>query len=97
MWRQLKDTVEDKGAALEEDVSPVPAVVFDPVVSFGLDPQIKSNKRQPANPATHTVSICANYRYHKTYRITCVANERPSGTRKEANANMQYATKSLQD
>lgn len=97
MGRKLEDAVEDKGTTLKKDVSPIPAVIFDNMVRFGLDPQVEGNKGKTADPSVHTVSMDTDIYASDPHRIICVAKDRPSGTRKHAKANMQYATKSLPD
>ena len=50
MWRQFEDSIKDEGATLEEDVAPIPTIVFDDMMSFSLDPKIESNKCEATNP-----------------------------------------------
>ena len=96
MRRKLEDAIEDEGSTLEEYIAPVPAVIFDDMVSFSLDPEVEGNESYSADPSSaysqHTRAIL---RPPPAYLMTCVAEDRPSGMRKHANANMQYATKSL--
>lgn len=49
--RHFEYPVKDEGAALEKDVSPVPAVIFDDVVGFGLDPEVKCDENDSTDPA----------------------------------------------
>lgn len=51
MRRKFKDAIEDKCTALEEDVSPVPTIVFDYVMSFGFDPKVKRDEGDPTQPS----------------------------------------------
>ena len=48
--RELEDTIKDKGTTLEEDIAPVPAVVLDDIVRLGLDPKVKGNQCNSADP-----------------------------------------------
>lgn len=41
MWRKFKNAVEYEGTALEEDIAPVPPVVFYDVVRFGFYPEVE--------------------------------------------------------
>lgn len=41
--RQLKDTIKYESAALEEDVAPVPPIVFYDIVRLRFDPEIESD------------------------------------------------------
>ncbi len=49
--REFKDAVEDKVAALKEDVSPIPAIVLDHVVSLLFDPKVEEDKDDASDPA----------------------------------------------
>ena len=103
MRRQLEYTIKHKRATLEEDVAPVPAIVFHDMVCLRLDPDIerdKDNATDPANGANGQHAFGRDTRSQKgqwylTYRRTWTGVDKPSGTRKQENANMQYATKSL--
>ena len=48
---QLENTIEDKISALEEAVAPVPAVVFDNMVSFRFYPKVEANENDASNPS----------------------------------------------
>ena len=50
MRGELEHAVEDKRAALEEDVAPVPAIVLHDVVCLRLDPEVEGNKGNAADP-----------------------------------------------
>lgn len=43
MWGKLEDTVKNQSTTLEETIAPVPAIVFDHVMRFSFDPEIKRN------------------------------------------------------
>ena len=45
---KLKNTIKDQIAALEEYVTPIPAVIFYDVVRLRLDPEIKYDKEKTA-------------------------------------------------
>jgi hypothetical protein len=49
--RQLKDTIEHESTALEENVTPVPTIIFHYVVGFRFDPKVKSNEQKSADPS----------------------------------------------
>ena len=51
MRREFKDAVKYEGAALEEDVTPVPPVVLDDVVCFSFYPEVEGNQGNAANPS----------------------------------------------
>ena len=48
---ELEDAVKHQVAALEEDIPPVPAVVFDNVMRFCLDPKVEGNESNAAYPS----------------------------------------------
>ena len=50
MRGEFEHAVEDEGAALEEDVAPVPSVVLDDVVCLRLDPEVECDEGKPADP-----------------------------------------------
>jgi hypothetical protein len=71
-----------------------PAVILDDIVGFSLDPEIEANQGDtPYPPGTR--SRCEHSSRQEPYLIIWTKNERPSGTRKQENANMQYERKSL--
>lgn len=47
---ELENSVKDQVSSLEKDISPIPTIVFDDIVSFNFDPKVKPNKRQGAQP-----------------------------------------------
>lgn len=51
MRGEFKNPVKDKGAALEEDIAPVPAIVFYNIVSFCLHPKIESYQGYSSDPS----------------------------------------------
>ena len=51
MRRELEDAVKDEVASLEEDVAPVPAVVFDDMVRLRLDPEVERDETEAADPS----------------------------------------------
>lgn len=51
MGRHFEYAVKDERAALEKDVSPVPAVILDDVMGFGLDPEVERNEDDSTDPA----------------------------------------------
>ena len=53
MGSQFKYTIEDKCATLEEYITPIPTIVLHNVVSFSLDPNIKTNKRNATKPSVN--------------------------------------------
>jgi hypothetical protein len=90
MRSKLKDTIEDKIAPLEETVTPVPAIVLDDVVGFGLDPEIEANQSDSSQPPRiWRLNESAALTEISTYLMTWVPKDRPSGIRKQENANMQ--------
>ena len=52
MWRQLEYTIEYESSALEEDIAPIPSVVFHDVVGLCLDPYIECNEDDATDPAS---------------------------------------------
>lgn len=50
MRRELEHAIEDQRASLEKDITPVPPIVLDDVVSLGLDPEIECDQRNAADP-----------------------------------------------
>lgn len=48
---ELEHTIEDQVTALEEDITPIPAVIFHDTMCFCLDPKIERDQRNTANPA----------------------------------------------
>ena len=53
MRRELEYAVEYERTALEEDVAPVPAIVFHDVMRLGFDPQVESNQCNTTDPSHH--------------------------------------------
>ena len=51
MGRKLKHAIEDKRTTLEENVTPIPAIVLDDVVSLGLDPKVECDQGNTADPS----------------------------------------------
>jgi len=49
----FEDTIENEGTALEETVAPVPAIIFDDMVCFGLDPEIESDEEKSSDPSAN--------------------------------------------
>lgn len=47
---KLEDTIKDQCTTLEEDVAPIPSIIFDDIVSFSFDPQIESDEGDTAYP-----------------------------------------------
>ena len=93
---ELKHAIKHKGATLEKHVTPVPAVILDDIVGFGLYPQVEPYQGYPSEPPVwERVSRWDYTATGSRYLATCIPNDRPSGTRKQANANMQYDRKSL--
>jgi len=43
MRSKLEHTIKDKCTTLEEAVSPIPTIVLDDIVSFGLHPEVETN------------------------------------------------------
>ena len=92
---ELEHAIKDQATTLEEDISPVPAVILHDAVRFRFNPEIERDECETANPA-NKVSLVKDDRFiTSTYRMTWTANESPSGIRKQEKANMQYAKKSL--
>lgn len=48
MGSELKNAVEDQISALEEDISPIPTIILDNVVSFSLHPEVKADENEAA-------------------------------------------------
>ena len=80
---------------MEEYIAPVPSVIFHYMMSFRLDPKIERDQGKASDPTGPFQSKNLSFYSSTTYRMTWVNKDKPSGTRKHANANMQYATKSL--
>lgn len=57
MRRHFEDSVEHESATLEEDIAPVPAIIFDDMMSFGLDPKVKRYQDYPADPPVFLILI----------------------------------------
>jgi hypothetical protein len=49
--RELEDTIEYKGTALEENITPVPTIVLDDVVRFRFYPEVECDQCETANPS----------------------------------------------
>lgn len=47
----LKNTIKHQRPSLEETITPVPAVIFDNVVCFFLDPKVEGDEDDAAYPA----------------------------------------------
>ena len=92
---EFEHAIEYEGSTLEKYVAPVPAVVLDDIVSFGLYPQIKPDQSHPGEPPVRESYLVGLDHGRLNYLATCIPSDRPSGTRKQANANMQYDRKSL--
>lgn len=43
MRSELENAVKDEAAALEEDISPVPAIIFDYAMCFCFDPPVEGD------------------------------------------------------
>ena len=90
MWSQLKHAVENERSTLKEYVTPIPTVILDDIVGFGLHPQVESNQSDTSDPPEKKSTPGLNdMRYEIYYLITWTATGRPSGIRKHANANIQ--------
>ncbi len=50
MRRELKYAVKDECTTLEEAVAPVPAIVLNDMVCFGLDPEIERDQKDASDP-----------------------------------------------
>jgi hypothetical protein len=50
MRRKLKHAVKYERTSLKEAVAPVPTVILDDMVRFGLDPEVESDKDDTTNP-----------------------------------------------
>ena len=92
---KLEHAIKHQITTLEEDITPVPAVILHDVVRFCFDPEIERDQRDTADPANKVSLVKGNRLTTSTYRMTWTVNESPSGTRKQEKANMQYARKSL--
>ena len=47
---ELKDAIKDEVSALEEDVTPVPAIILDDVVGLLLDPKVEEDEEDTGDP-----------------------------------------------
>jgi hypothetical protein len=92
---ELEHAIKDQVTTLEEDITPVPAVILHDAVRFRFDPEIERDQCDTADPANKVSLVKDNGLTTDTYRMTWTVNESPSGTRKQEKANMQYARKSL--
>ena len=50
MGGKLEDAIEYKSTTLEKHVTPVPAIVFDNIVSLGLYPQVEPDQGYSSEP-----------------------------------------------
>lgn len=50
MRSELEHTIEHEGATLEKDVTPVPAIIFDDIVSLSLYPQVEPDQGYSSEP-----------------------------------------------
>lgn len=53
---ELKHAIEDKCATLEEDIAPVPSVVFDDMVCLCLHPNVKGDEYETTQPSVRVIS-----------------------------------------
>jgi len=51
MGGQLEDAIENQVSTLEEAVAPIPTVVFDDIVGFGLHPKVEPDQRNTSAPS----------------------------------------------
>jgi len=49
---ELKHAVKDECTTLKEAVAPVPTIVLNHVMCFRLDPKVKCDENDAANPTT---------------------------------------------
>ena len=49
MRGKFKDAIEDEGPTLEEDITPVPTVIFDDVMSFCFYPDVENDQEHATN------------------------------------------------
>lgn len=53
--RELKDTIKDEIAALEEAVAPIPTVILYDIVRFSLHPEVERNEREASYPPDRSI------------------------------------------
>ena len=93
MRRELKNTIEYQCTTLEEAVTPIQPVVLHDMMCLGLEPKVERDQSNATDPPRQS-SLCHKITWNDielegTDLIACIMIERPSGTRKQANANMQ--------
>jgi len=50
VWSELEHTIKHESATLEKHVTPVPAIVFDNIVSLSLYPQVEPDQGYSSKP-----------------------------------------------
>ena len=95
MRSELEDAIEYEGPALEKYVTPVPAIVLDDIVSLSLYPQVEPDQGYTGKPPVEECYFTGLDHTGLKYLARCIPSDSPSGTRKQAKANMQYDRKSL--
>ena len=55
MWCELEDAIEDEITTLEEDITPVPAVILYNTMRLHFDPEIEREQCDTANPANRVL------------------------------------------
>lgn len=63
MWCELEDAIKDEVTALEEDITPVPAVILYNTMRPRFDPEIEREQCDTANPA-NGVSLAKKQLFH---------------------------------
>lgn len=92
MRSQFEYAIKDEGTALEENVTPVPSVIFYYIVGFCFDPEVEAYQRYASNPSAR---LCMSLEkilvleMKRTDLMMCVGIDNPSGTRKHEKANIQ--------
>jgi hypothetical protein len=75
---------------LKKAVTPIPPVIFDHIMSLGLNPEVEANQCNTANPPnTKRVRYMKLAWYIDKNLIRCTAKDRSAGTLKQEKANMQ--------
>jgi len=86
---ELENTIENQSATLEKYVTPVPTIVLDDIVGLGLYPQVEPDQGYSSEPPVRESYSMGLTITESKYLAMCIPNDRPSGTRKQANAKMQ--------
>ena len=69
MWRKLKHAVKYKCAPLEEDIAPIPPIVFYDVVRFCFDPEVERDQSQATNPSRNKLETERKESSHSAYLV----------------------------